>query len=117
LPVEILAAADDVEHVVLAPLPLIFERRHPNVENGEDEVAAIELGFARQEQVKFGLAVLAPQRAGRDDRDEKHGLGDRRSDFVFPESPLRDRGLVLPQSEFRSGAAKLAAQLPTNTIS
>src|ERR1700733_3646643 len=98
-PIQILALGDDREdRIVLLP-GAVFKLRHPDVKNGEDEIASAKLGFAREERLKFKLAIRTPDHGRRDDRNKEHRLRNRRLDLRGPKRTGRDRLLVLPKPE------------------
>src|SRR5262249_41043737 len=116
LPIEILAIVNDAEHGVVAPLGLALERRNADVENWKHEVVAPELSFPLQERLELELAMAAPDRRWRDDRDEEHRLRHRRLQLLLPQTAVRDRGGVLPEPEVGAGPAELAAQLALDAV-
>jgi hypothetical protein len=94
----------------------VFQLRHPDVENGEDEVIAAKLGFAGQEGFQFKLAIRASTGGRCNNRDEEDRLRDRSIDLSFPELTGGDRLLVLPEPKRFRRAAELPPQLALDAL-
>src|SRR5262245_52473805 len=101
---------------MVAPLLLVLELGHADVENGKDQVVALERRLARQERVELVPALRAADRRRRDDRDEEHRLADAGLDLRFPQRAGRDRFLVLPEAEIHRRAPELPAQLALDAL-
>src|SRR6185437_11518739 len=110
-PIRILARMHHLQHAVLANLRLVEQRRNFDVEDRKDEIGAPEHELTLDKGAEFELAMLARDRARRDDGDEKSRLGDGFLDLVFPKRPMRDRGGILPQADIPT---ELHAQLAVN---
>src|SRR5258707_13724579 len=107
LPIDILPAADDLEHGVLSPPAFILQRRNADVKNRKDEIVAPERRLAREERFEFELAMVAADRGRRDNGNEKDRLGDCRGYLIFPQRAVGDGRSVLPQPKIGLCAAEL----------
>src|SRR6266446_320411 len=108
-PVGILSGVNDLQHVVPAALVFVRERRHPDIEDGKDEVVAPKLRFAIKKGFELHPAIRAIDRARRYDRNEEGRFCYCLVDLVFPQRAVRNGLRVLPKPE-------LAPELQTQFI-
>src|SRR5580692_2644387 len=70
-PIDVLPLGDQCQHRIILSSSAIFQRRHVDIQNGKDQVAAAELRFTREECFKLEPAIRAGDYSGSDDRNKK----------------------------------------------
>jgi len=85
----------------------VFQLRHLDVENREDEIATAKLGFAGQEGFEFKPAIRASNDCRGNDRDEEDGLPDRSLNLLFPELTRGDSPVYPARAERFSASGRV----------